>query len=117
MSLNQTTLEIVHVSYKLPFIVMFNPENHQVIFGLVKKRVNGNDGLLPLSSDDIMEDNLAYIRGIEPDSRHPELFNISRESKLYIDEVFTIGSQYSPTKVHLAKGLSNSFELNVYLFN
>lgn len=36
----QTHLEIVHVAYKIPLIVLFNPATQQTIFGLIK---NCND--------------------------------------------------------------------------
>jgi len=107
-SLFQTTLELVHASYKLPFVVFFNPEIHQVVFGLVKRRDEPQ-------VDDLISD--PYIRGIEPDSRHPELFNVSREPLLYIEEVCSFSAAASPSKVFLAQGLTNSCELNVFLFS
>lgn len=66
--------------YKIPLVVMFNPQNQQIIFGLLKhsQEVTG-------ASDEPMHpEDSSYIRSIEPDSRHPEIFNISREPKLVV---------------------------------
>jgi hypothetical protein len=59
----------------------------------------------------------SYIRSIEPESRHPEIFNISRESQIYIEEIFQLNNSSSPTKVLISRGLSNSLELNIGLFH
>lgn len=58
-----------------------------------------------------------YIASIEPESRHPEIFNISKDPQVLMEEIFQIhGVQVPPTKVILSRGLSNSYELNIGFF-
>ena len=58
-----------------------------------------------------------YIRSIEPESRHPEIFNMSRESQIYIEEIFQINNTLEPTRVLISRGLTNSLEVNIGLFH
>ena len=63
------------------------------------------------------ETSSPYIRRIEPDSRHPELFIISREHKIVIEELYQVPAPNGPpSKVLLSRGLSNPYELNIGLF-
>ena len=60
------------------------------------------------------ESSSPYIRSIEPDSRHPELFIISREHKIVIEELYQVPAPNGlPSKVLLSRGLSNQYELNI----
>ena len=62
------------------------------------------------------ESSSPYIRSIEPDSRHPELFIISREHKNVIEELYQVPAPNGlPSKVLLSRGLSNQYELNIRL--
>ncbi len=69
--------------------------------------------------DDIEFNNDAsYIQSIEPESRHPEIFNISKDPKVLMEEIFQIhGVHMPPSKVILFKGLSNPYELNIGFFH
>jgi hypothetical protein len=40
----------------------------------------------------IEEESEKYIRSIEVESRHPEIFNMSRKPELIIEEIFQIAS-------------------------
>lgn len=59
-----------------------------------------------------------YIRSIEPDSRHPEIFNISREPKLFVHEIFALvsASGTAPSKVIVQRSLSSKYEINIGLY-
>ena len=62
------------------------------------------------------ESSSPYIRSIEPDSRHPELFIISREHNIVIEELYQVPAPNGlPSKVLLSRGLSNQYELNIRL--
>ena len=111
----QTHLEIVHVAYKIPLIILYNPATQQTIFGLIKNCSDSFEEMRP--HEDIHEEGLKYIRSIEPDSRHPDIFNMSKEHKLVIEEVFSISSPVAPSRVFISRGLSNPYELNIGLFN
>jgi hypothetical protein len=59
------------------------------MFGLLKTRSIENLPESMQTNEDLLEESLNYIRSIDPESRNPEIFNLSREHKIYIDEVFT----------------------------
>ena len=59
----QTNIDILYVSYKIPFIVLFNNQTYQLIFGFIKQREHPQMNLF--------EESESYIRSIEPMSRNP----------------------------------------------
>jgi hypothetical protein len=42
---------------------------------------------------------------------------MSRESQIYIEEIFQISNTLEPTRVLISRGLTNSLELNIGLFH
>jgi hypothetical protein len=64
-----------------------------VIFGLLKRREENILNNVQIVSDNIMVDGEkeftqspaaeAYIKSIERESRHPEIYNVSKDYKLY----------------------------------
>lgn len=95
------------MSYKIPLIVMYNPLSQQVVIGLIKRREETNDG----------QEEENYIRSIEPESRHPQIFNMAKEAQIFVEEIFSMGVQAAPTKVLISKGLTNPYELNISMLH
>ncbi|CDW78298.1 UNKNOWN [Stylonychia lemnae] len=86
----QTNLDIIQVSYKIPFVVLFNNQSFQLSFGLLKQKKEE-------VNLDIFEEGEAYVRGIEPNSRHPEIYNISKEYQIYVEEIHSFPIPLAPT--------------------
>ena len=57
-------------------------------------------------------ENDPYIRSIEPESRHPEIFNLSKEAILSIEPLFSIPARNGPpSKLHITSSATDPFEL------
>lgn len=39
----QTSIDILHVEYKLPMVVLYDKEKFKVIIGMLKQKVNSKD--------------------------------------------------------------------------
>ncbi len=70
-----------------------------------------------MSAFDDNNETSPYIKSIEPDSRHPEIFVISKDHKIIIEELYQVPSPSGPpTRILLSRGLSNPYELNLGIF-
>lgn len=111
MDMIATTMELIHVEYKIPLVIIYSHQTKQVIFGLLKNRQE--DAVMDEGNN---EEEKSYIKSIDLDSRYPGIYNISKDFNLLIDDIHQFTSLAKPTKIHLSRSVSNPFEVIITLF-
>ena len=61
--------------------MLYDQLSQKLSFGLLKNRQD-------LGMEDMIDEGESYIKSIEPESRHPEITQISKEHEIQIEELF-----------------------------
>ena len=106
----QSHVEILYVGHKIPFIVLYDKLAQRLSFGLLQNRQES--GMV-----DMIDEGETYIKSIEPESRHPEITQISKEHEIQIEELFSFNLvTQPPSKIFLSKALYSPYEVVISLF-